>query len=162
MQSAPAASDGRCRTRGWVWPTTGELLIAGSLFAGYLGDATPVLEWWPTGDLGRIDEDGFAHVYGRKKHLLITSFGRNVSPEWVETALRADPAVLAAVFGDGQPQLSAVLWPTREPLPDAALQVAVDAANASLSDYARVARWMRARAPFSTFTTPTAVHAATR
>ena len=129
--------------------TDGELLIAGSLFAGYLGDPTPVPEWWPTGDLGRIDEDGYVHVLGRKKNLLVTSFGRNVSPEWVETALRSHPAVLqAAVFGDGQPELSAVLWPVDPAVDDAALQAAVDAANESLPDYARVARWVRARAPF--------------
>ena len=133
----------------------GELLIAGSLFAGYLGDRTPVPAWWPTGDLGRIDDDGFVYVHGRKKHLLITSFGRNVSPEWVEAALRAEPAVLqAAVFGEGQPNLRAVLWPTREPLQDAALQAAVDAANATLPDYARVVHWTRGRAAFTDFATP--------
>jgi long-subunit acyl-CoA synthetase (AMP-forming) len=92
----------------------GELLVAGSLFSGYLGDTTPVPEWWPTGDLGRIDADGFVHVDGRKKNLLITGYGRNLSPEWIETTLRAHPAVLqAVVFGEGQPALSAVLWPTQ-------------------------------------------------
>jgi len=131
----------------------GELLIAGSLFGGYLGDPSPVPEWWPTGDLGHIDDDGFVHVTGRRKHLLITSFGRNVSPEWVETALRTHPAVLQAVaFGDGQPALSAVLWPTDRSVDDGALQAAVDAANATLPDYARVATWVRARAAFDAST----------
>ena len=69
-------------------------------------------QWWPTGDLGSIDADGFVHVQGRKKNVLITGFGRNVSAEWVETALRGEPLVAqAAVFGEGQPALSAVLWP---------------------------------------------------
>jgi len=127
----------------------GELLIAGSLFSGYLGDPAPVPAWWPTGDLGRIDEDGFVHVEGRKKNLLITSFGRNVSPEWVETALRSQSAVLqAVVFGDGQPALSAVLWPVDPAAGDRALQDAVDSANASLPDYARVGAWVRGRAAF--------------
>ena len=127
----------------------GEILIAGSLFSGYLGDATAVGEWWPSGDLGRIDEDGYLHVSGRKKNLLITAFGRNVSPEWVETTLRGHAAVLqAVVFGDGEPALSAVLWPTRANADDDALQAAVDAANATLPDYARVARWTRGRADF--------------
>ena len=40
----------------------GEVQIAGSLFSGYLGDTTPVPEWWPTGDLGRIDDDGVVYV----------------------------------------------------------------------------------------------------
>lgn len=124
----------------------GELLVAGSLFSGYLGDPAPVPAWWPSGDLGRIDADGYVWVDGRKKNLLITSFGRNVSPEWIETTLRAHPAVLqAVVFGDGQPALSAVLWPTH---PGADLQAAVDAANATLPDYARIARWTAGRADF--------------
>lgn len=127
----------------------GEIEVAGSLFGGYLGDAAPVPEWWPTGDLGHIDADGFVHVRGRKKNVLITSFGRNVSPEWVETALRCQPALLqAVVFGDGQPALGAVLWPLDAQADDAALQAAVDAANATLPDYARIARWTRGRAPF--------------
>jgi long-chain acyl-CoA synthetase len=127
----------------------GELEVAGSLFSGYLGDPTPVPEWWPTGDLGRIDDSGFVQVHGRKKNVLITGFGRNVCPEWVETALRSQPAVLqAVVYGDGRPALSAVLWPVQAAVDDAALQSAVDAANATLPDYARVVCWTRGRAAF--------------
>jgi long-subunit acyl-CoA synthetase (AMP-forming) len=127
----------------------GEIEVAGSLFGGYLGDPSPVPAWWPSGDIGHVDAEGFVHVQGRKKNLLITSFGRNVSPEWVETALRGQPAVAqAVVFGDGQPALDAVLWPSRSGVDDAALQAAVDAANAGLPDYARVARWTRGRAAF--------------
>ena len=128
----------------------GEVQIAGSLFSGYLGDTTPVPEWWPTGDLGRIDDDGFVHLLGRKTQVLITSFGRNVSPEWVETALHSQPAVRqAVVFGDGMPALSAVLWPMLAGSTDAALQAAVDQTNAALPDYARIGRWTRGRADFS-------------
>lgn len=124
----------------------GEILVAGALFSGYLGDAVPVPAWWPTGDLGRIDADGSVFIDGRKKHLLITAYGRNVSPEWVETALRQHPAVgQAVVFGDGQPVLSAVLWPTR---PGADLAAAVDEANAALPDYARIGHWTEGRASF--------------
>jgi long-subunit acyl-CoA synthetase (AMP-forming) len=124
----------------------GELLVAGSLFSGYLGEATPVPAWWPSGDLGRIDADGYVHIEGRRKNLLITAYGRNVSPEWIETTLRSHPAVLqAVVFGDGRPALSAVIWPTR---PGADLQAAVDTANATLPDYARIARWTEGRAAF--------------
>jgi long-chain acyl-CoA synthetase len=129
----------------------GEIEVRGSLFAGYLGDPNPPPEWWPSGDLGALDADGFLHLRGRKKHLLITAFGRNVSPEWVETALRSDNAIAqAVVFGDGQPALSAVLWPLRADVPDAALQAAVDATNATLPDYARLQRWVRTRAAFDT------------
>lgn len=128
----------------------GEIEVAGSLFAGYLGDTAPVPPWWPTGDLGHLDADGFLHVDGRKKNLLITAYGRNVSPEWVETALRGENAIAqAVVFGDAQPALSAVLWPVRDELGDGALQSAVDAANAQLPDYAQVRRWCRAHAAFT-------------
>lgn len=128
----------------------GEIEVAGSLMAGYLGDATPPRQWWPTGDLGRLDEDGFVHVHGRKKNVLITSFGRNVSPEWVEQALQGDGAIArAVVFGEGEPSLSAVLWPVASDATDAQLQAAVDAANAALPDYARVRRWTRSRAAFT-------------
>lgn len=127
----------------------GEIEIAGSLFGGYLGEAGPAPEWWPTGDLGEIDADGYLHLHGRKKHLLITAYGRNVSPEWVETALRSEHAIAqAVVFGEAQPALSAVLWPVQPDAPDAALQAAVDSANTSLPDYARVRRWVRASAAF--------------
>jgi long-chain acyl-CoA synthetase len=128
----------------------GEIEVAGSLMAGYLGDAAAPTPWWPTGDLGRIDDDGFVHVHGRKKSVLITSFGRNVSPEWIEQALQAQTVIAhAAVFGEGEPALAAVLWPVASASSDAQLQAAVDAANAGLPDYARVARWVRARATFN-------------
>lgn len=128
----------------------GELEVGGPLFAGYVGEAAARHgDWWPTGDLGRIDDAGFVHVVGRKKNLLITGYGRNVSPEWPETALRCQPAVAqAVVLGDGQPALSAVLWPSSPAVGDHQLDAAVAAANATLPDYARVARWTRAADAF--------------
>lgn len=127
----------------------GEIEIAGSLYSGYLGDVAPASEWWPSGDLGEIDADGYLHLSGRKKHVLITAYGRNVSPEWVETALRSEDAIAqAVVFGEAQPALSAVLWPVLPDATDAKLQAAVDSANAGLPDYARVQRWVRASDPF--------------
>ncbi len=137
----------------------GELEIAGSLFLGYLGSTEPVPAWWPTGDLGRIDDEGFVHLQGRKKHVLITAFGRNVSPEWVELALMQSPAVAqAVVFGEGQASLSAVLWPAAQASVAAAvdaeqqrasLAVAVARANETLPDYARIGRWVLAQHPFN-------------
>jgi long-chain acyl-CoA synthetase len=128
----------------------GEIEVAGTLMAGYLGDTAAPPRWWPTGDLGCIDADGFLQVQGRKRNVLITGFGRNVSPEWVEAALRSQELLLqAVVFGDGQPALSAVLWPLAATLPDAEVEAAVQAANATLPDYARIARWVRGRAAFS-------------
>ncbi|MBX3609646.1 MAG: AMP-binding protein [Hydrogenophaga sp.] len=123
----------------------GEIEVRGSLMLGYLGDPTPVPEWWPSGDLGHIDADGFLHIDGRRKHVLITSYGRNVSPEWVETVLTSQPAIaMAVVMGDGQPALSAVIWPSplARSLPQGGVAQAVAQANAQLPDYARIDRWV--------------------
>ena len=128
----------------------GQIWAAGSLMLGYLGsDWTVSPAWWATGDLGRIDDDGFLHIDGRCRNVLITSFGRNVSPEWVESELQASPAIEhAVVFGDGQPALAAVLWPARAEISEHDLAQAVARANARLPDYARIAHWLRGRAPF--------------
>lgn len=128
----------------------GEIEVAGSLMTGYLGDATDSPEWWPSGDLGHIDADGYVHIRGRKKNVLISAYGRNISPEWVETALGQQAVIRqGVVYGDGEPSLWAVLWPVQNGTSDAALQTAVDAANATLPDYARITRWTRGRAAFS-------------
>ena len=97
-----------------------------------------------------IDAQGFLHVQGRRKNVLITAFGRNVSPEWVEAALQESGIGVAVVFGEARPALSAVLWPVRVDQSDAALQACVDTANASLPDYARVRHWVRAMHAFDT------------
>ncbi|MFY8130576.1 MAG: long-chain acyl-CoA synthetase, partial [Burkholderiaceae bacterium] len=129
----------------------GEVEIRGALLSGYIQDPDrPVPEWWPTGDLGVLDEDGYLHIQGRKKNVLITAYGRNVSPEWVETTLKSEPAIAqAVVFGNDQPALSAVLWPSRPEVTHALLETAVQAANAYLPDYARIAHWVRADQAFS-------------
>jgi acyl-CoA synthetase (AMP-forming)/AMP-acid ligase II len=118
---------------------------------GYLGDDSTVSPaWWATGDVGRVDGDGFLHIDGRQRNVLITSFGRNVSPEWIESELQASPAIAqAVVFGEGRPALAAVLWPGRVDTTDGDLARAVAQANARLPDYARIAHWMRGHAPYN-------------
>ena len=82
--------------------------------------------------------------------MLITAYGRNVSPEWVETALTSQPAIAQAVVqGDGKPALEAVLWPAHAAVPNEALATAISRANAGLPDYARVRRFVRAHVPFT-------------
>jgi len=130
----------------------GEILVAGSRALGYLGGEDLARgAWLATGDLGRLDGDGFLHVEGRRKHMLITSFGRNVAPEWPEAELTAGGAIAqAAVFGEARAQLCAVLVPRAADASNAALGTEVRRANARLPDYARIAHWARADAPFST------------
>ena len=128
----------------------GEVWVTGSLMLGYLGEPLQHRQvWLATGDLGMLDGEGFLHIQGRKRNVLITSFGRNVSPEWVETTLQAQGAIAhAAVFGEAQPLLWTVLWPAHPTTSDAELAAAVAVANAELPDYARVGHWVRAAQSF--------------
>lgn len=136
----------------------GEVLVRGSVFAGYLGDASDAHRtdlndgFWPTGDLGRFDGEGFLHLTGRKKNMFITAFGRNVAPEWVECELTGGMSIAqAAVFGEAKAWNVAVIVP-RAKGASIATQVAADIqrANARLPDYARIQRWIFADAPFTT------------
>lgn len=112
----------------------GEILIKNPGFLGYIGEPAPDI--FKTGDLGDIDEEGFVSITGRQKNVLITSYGRNISPEWVESVLLSQPAIAQAiVYGDAQPALSALIVPTS---PDASIKDAIARANARLPDYARI------------------------
>ncbi|MBF9066752.1 AMP-binding protein [Streptacidiphilus fuscans] len=93
-----------------------ELLVkSASLFAGYtVEDPTsrPLDDdgWLHTGDRAELDPDGRLRILGRLKNMIITGFGRNISPEWVEGRLRSCPAVReAVVFGDGLEHLVALV-----------------------------------------------------
>lgn len=120
----------------------GELTVRTHAFLGYTGQAATSDDAFPTGDLASIDANGHLHLQGRRKNLLITSFGRNVSPEWVEAALLAQPQIIQAVVtGDGQPALTAIVVPLPG-IPDGALGEAIARANAGLPDYARIAHFI--------------------
>ena len=89
---------------------SGEIVVDGpSVTDGYLGQSNATRPW-RTGDLGAIDNNGFVTVHGRKDNLIVTSFGRNVSPEWIETMLLGDPRIaICAVVGHAQPFLTALI-----------------------------------------------------
>ena len=81
---------------------------------------------------------------------MITAFGRNVAPEWPEAELTASPVIAqAAVFGEAKPHLCAVIVPGAREVDDAAVATAIAVANDRLPDYAQIAGWIRADAPFS-------------
>ena len=115
----------------------GEIQIKNPGFLGYVDETAP--QTLNTGDLGQFDEDGFLSVTGRKKNVLITSYGRNISPEWVEATLLTQPAIAQVIiYGDAQPHLSALIVPTS---PQANIQSAIDTAHQSLPDYAQVKKF---------------------
>jgi long-subunit acyl-CoA synthetase (AMP-forming) len=128
----------------------GEILVDGPRFLGYAGEAAPPPGPLATGDLGRIDHDGFVHVDGRRKAMYITAWGRNVSPEWIEAELTQHPHIAQALAcGEGRSQAVAVLVPRDPSLTRIQLERAVTQVNAGLPDYARIGAVVRADEPFS-------------
>ena len=94
----------------------GELRLRGpQVFAGYYREreatkATLDGAWLQTGDLGEIDADGYVRITGRKKDLIITSSGKNISPSNIEEQLRESRFISqAVVFGDRRSYLVALL-----------------------------------------------------
>ncbi len=97
----------------------GEVLgRGGNVFRGYLADPARTAEaidadgWLHTGDIGTIDDDGYLRIVDRKKELIITAGGKNISPANIEAALKAEPLIgQACVIGDGRPHLVALIVP---------------------------------------------------
>jgi long-chain acyl-CoA synthetase len=95
----------------------GEILIRSQgVFAGYLNNPRATAEtvdgdgWLHTGDVGVLDEDGFLHITDRKKDIIITSGGKNISPAEIENKLKVSPYVKEAiVIGDRRKYLTALI-----------------------------------------------------
>jgi long-chain acyl-CoA synthetase len=94
----------------------GEILLRGdSVFSGYYRDpgATRDVirsEWLYTGDIGRLDEDGHLYIVDRKKDIIITSGGKNISPSEIENWMKCSPYIKeAVVVGDGRKYLTALI-----------------------------------------------------
>ncbi len=95
----------------------GEVLIRGPIvMPGYWQNEEANAEtfdgegWFKTGDLGKLDEDGFLYIVGRKKEIIVTSGGKNVAPAVLEDRLRAHALVSQCmVVGDNQPFIAALI-----------------------------------------------------
>lgn len=94
----------------------GEILIRGdNVFKGYFKDdentkKTLIDGWLYTGDLGEMDDDGSLCITGRKKDLIITSGGKNISPQYIENLLKFSPYIVdAVVIGDSRKYLTAII-----------------------------------------------------
>jgi long-chain acyl-CoA synthetase len=110
----------------------GELLARGPIvFAGYFKNAEATREtlpggWLATGDLGTIDADGFVTITGRKKDLIITSSGKNITPANIENALKETRWISEAVtYGDNRPYLVALLTLDPEEAPKLAAHLGI-------------------------------------
>ena len=114
----------------------GEVLIKGpNIFQGYYKneDATKdTLEdgWLHTGDLGRLDEDGFLYITGRKKDIIITAGGKNITPANLENGLKQNRWISqAVVIGDRRPYLVALITLDPEEAPALAEQLGLEDAS---------------------------------
>ncbi|MFI0544489.1 AMP-dependent synthetase/ligase [Streptomyces sp. WSLK1-3] len=114
----------RLGTVGWPLPGTrvriaadGEILLnGGQVFRGYwdpYGEGVAPASadgWFPTGDIGQLDDEGYLTITGRKKEILITAGGKNVAPAPLENWLRSHPLISQCmVLGDRRPYISALI-----------------------------------------------------
>ncbi len=103
----------------------GELLVKGpQVMQGYYKSDEKTREtfvdgWLKTGDIARIDEEGFVYIVDRKKEIIVTAGGKNIAPQPLENELKLDKYISQAiVFGDRKPYLVALLTPNLERLID--------------------------------------------
>jgi long-chain acyl-CoA synthetase len=142
----------------------GEILVAGkSVFPGYWRDETATKEaftadgYYATGDIGELDDEGYLTITGRKKEIIVTAGGKNVSPSVLEDRLRTAALISQCmVVGDGRPFVGVLVtldedtfgpWKARHGKPadakpsdlrddpdlNAEIQAAVDEANKAVS-----------------------------
>jgi long-chain acyl-CoA synthetase len=155
----------------------GEILVRGELvMTGYWGMPEATAEtvvdgWLHTGDIGRLDDDGYLQITDRKKDLIVNSGGDNISPARIEGFLTVQPEIdQAMVYGDRHPYLVGLLVPSAEfvaewaaandrpravaePAADEALHqvltAVVERVNEELSAVERVRRFLIAAEPFT-------------
>lgn len=126
-----------------------EVVVVGNATLGYVGQQHAPSNRIATGDIGYLDQDNYLFISGRKKNIFITSFGRNVSPEWVEREIKISPYIAqAALFGEAKPWNVAVIVPKLGANIEQ-IENAVQAVNLNLPDYARIKRWISASGPFT-------------
>jgi len=96
----------------------GEILVRGDLVCkGYYKNEEATAEtidpegWLHTGDIGKVDEDGFYYIVDRKKHIIITAGGKNLSPANIENEIKPQDSLISQVHvhGDKRPYVTAIV-----------------------------------------------------
>ena len=112
--------------------------------------------WFRTGDIGEIDDDGFVTITDRKKEIIVTAGGKNVSPQNIELALKASRLVAQAlVVGDRRPYVTALITLDEAEVSkangdvQALVQNAVDNVNRDLSRFEQIKRFAIVSREFS-------------
>jgi long-chain acyl-CoA synthetase len=134
----------------------GEVLARGpGVFAGYHGlpektkAAFTADGWFRTGDLGRIDEDGWLHLVGRGSTLIVTQGGENVQPEQIEDAYQAHPAIAELAVFEKDGRIAALIVPNpalvRDGNPEEAVRAAVQEVSQRLPSYQRISEYRLTR-----------------
>ena len=122
---------------------TGEICIKGDcVMLGYYKDPEATAEvidadgWFHTGDLARMDEEGFYYITGRKKNLIILASGENVSPEELEKKLALCPAITECIVKEKSQKICAVIYCPEDKQEE--VRVFVTEVNRSLPLYKRI------------------------
>ena len=122
---------------------TGEICIKGDcVMLGYYKDPEATAEvidadgWFHTGDLARMDEEGFYYITGRKKNLIILASGENVSPEELEKKLALCPAIIECIVKEKSQKICAVIYCPEDKQEE--VRAFVTEANRSLPLYKRI------------------------
>jgi long-chain acyl-CoA synthetase len=127
-----------------------QLAVTGNAFLGYLNQPS---SWYPdtveTGDIAKLD-NSLLYIQGRSKNLIINSFGRNISPEWIESELIATGSFTqVVVVGDSQPFLCALVYLMDKQATKEQLSTLLNKVNSGLPDYAQVHEIIVMREPLS-------------
>ena len=121
----------------------GEVVVKGNVFLGYVDEPN---SWYQqvlhTGDMGKIDLQGLLYLSGRKKNIQVSSFGRNINPEWIESELIAGSIIKQAViYTEAKPYVVALIEPYSAAINAAEIAGYIAKVNTTLPDYAQLKHW---------------------
>lgn len=124
----------------------GEILIKGpQVMRGYLNreNVNPFKDgWFATGDVGEVTAQGNLKIHGRKKNLVITSYGKKIPTDKIEATLKTIESVKEAiVVGDNKPYCSAVFWVDQQKINKNVLEQELEKINNELEHPAQIKKW---------------------